>query len=161
MTIIEDRLLPVVEPEGLRDYSPKGLLKDALVQIQLHPETWDQSDWRCDTGFCLAGWFAQLDPRVDWESDDVGDPGYTVVVEHATRRRWPVEVWFRDQLGLDPWESNRITDGHNELWQLEYMVDDVLRGEAVGNYAEDDEEYVEDQDAWYLDESLDGGLRDA
>lgn len=34
---------------------------DAVIaQIEQHPETWNQREWRCDTGMCVAGWLCQL-----------------------------------------------------------------------------------------------------
>lgn len=36
------------------------LLREVLAQIETHPETWRQSDWRCGTGMCFAGWTAEL-----------------------------------------------------------------------------------------------------
>ena len=64
------------------------LLKQVLAHIEANPETWRQDSWRCETGFCFAGWTAeltgakwarpekQLDPNVlrgDGESEHVAD----------------------------------------------------------------------------------------
>lgn len=36
------------------------LLREVLAQIETHPETWKQGDWRCGTGMCFAGWTGEL-----------------------------------------------------------------------------------------------------
>lgn len=35
-------------------------LRLTLAQIEAHPETWEQGEFRCETGLCVAGWGAQL-----------------------------------------------------------------------------------------------------
>ena len=56
---------------SMRNFTdPKDLLVAALSMIEMHPETWDQRDWKtesaCGTTYCLAGWMAQLDGQ-KWE----------------------------------------------------------------------------------------------
>jgi hypothetical protein len=36
------------------------LLDAAISQIEDHPETWHQGEWRCKSGMCLAGHIATL-----------------------------------------------------------------------------------------------------
>ena len=42
---------------GLRGLA---LLNAVIAQIEAHPETWDQEEWRCETGMCVAGWMCEL-----------------------------------------------------------------------------------------------------
>jgi len=37
-----------------------GLAGDVLRQITLHPESWVQDQWHCETGHCCAGWAVVL-----------------------------------------------------------------------------------------------------
>lgn len=37
-----------------------ALLDATLAYIEKNPDEWDQSNWRCDTGMCFAGWAAAL-----------------------------------------------------------------------------------------------------
>ena len=36
------------------------LLRKTLEHIKTHEDGWNQSDWRCESGMCFAGWAAQL-----------------------------------------------------------------------------------------------------
>lgn len=36
------------------------LLRRTLAHIEAHPEEWEQTTWRCDTGMCFAGTAATL-----------------------------------------------------------------------------------------------------
>lgn len=45
----------------------KQLADQVLAQIEAHPETWDQTDWRtqrdCGTAYCFAGWAVEMSGR--------------------------------------------------------------------------------------------------
>lgn len=45
-----------------------NLLKRAIEQIELHPEQHVQTDWRCATGQCLAGWVGIVD-GAPWQDE--------------------------------------------------------------------------------------------
>ena len=36
------------------------LLRQVLKQIETHPETWYQAEYRCESGMCFAGWACEL-----------------------------------------------------------------------------------------------------
>ena len=38
-----------------------GLLSRVIAHIEANPEEWQQEDWRCETGMCVAGWAVQID----------------------------------------------------------------------------------------------------
>ncbi len=61
------------------------LLDAVIEQITLHPETWKQYTYRCDTGMCVAGWAVELtggrwaSPAGDVDNDAGSD---YVLAEH-------------------------------------------------------------------------------
>jgi len=114
------------------DPSPTVVLAGAMAMIKARPDLWDQSEWRCETGFCLAGWYAEIDPRVSWASDDLESPESILLVERDTGEKVPVSTWFRQSLGLSQRSADIITDPGNALDDLEWMVADVLDKRVVG-----------------------------
>lgn len=44
-----------------------GMAHEVMGIINLHPEKHKQSVWRCATGFCFAGWVAELQ-QAEWAS---------------------------------------------------------------------------------------------
>lgn len=46
------------------------LANRVLEQIEAHPETHNQDEWRCLTGMCFAGWTVQLGGGDRWLTDN-------------------------------------------------------------------------------------------
>lgn len=121
-----------------------ALLDAAIEQIKDHPETWEQSDFRCETGLCVGGWVCALAGGT-WMTDDLrgfsawyllaepGDPegsvlmseGRTVVAAAARAERLigaPHHFFAFDEDG----DSRRnLFAGGNELEDILRIRDEI------------------------------------
>jgi hypothetical protein len=108
------------------------LLDAAIDHIEKHPDTWTQSQYRCKTGMCLAGWTAVLaggqfanpaypgDDRLLPEPGDRPDDlyeGFVFAHERAERL-----------LGLSVDDANELFAGGNKLADIKRMRDDLRAG---------------------------------
>jgi hypothetical protein len=66
--------------KNIFDYTPEQILdaaKTALEIIKANPETWDQSEWHCETTACLGGWM-DIILNVPYGTNPEGDDFSTV-----------------------------------------------------------------------------------
>lgn len=121
---------PATAPTKLRGLD---LLDLAIHQIELTPTSWDQSEWRCGTGMCLAGWTATLaggtwadSPTSSWapylEVDEDDDPN---AIEELDPGHPVIHVRDRAQalLGLDTAEACELFNGYNDLTYIKKVRD--------------------------------------
>lgn len=93
-----------------------------LAQIKAHPETWNQEDYRCETGMCFAGWACELSgvqwyggPDEDYSDYTVGPDGSMV----------PADVVARRLLGIPLSEGAELFHFYNDLTALEVIVNEL------------------------------------
>lgn len=110
------------------------LLRKTLEHIEAHPREWNQKTWRCETGFCFAGWAVELTggrwvtygnglyPYVLAEDDDPP--------EHVDYDG-EVECAYRAEriLGLTGQEAQYLFHSENTLDDLRRIVADLCGGE--------------------------------
>lgn len=110
-----------------------ALLRKTLEHITAHPHQWDQEVWvrrrteedakflafayrapetECGTAYCLAGYVALADGRIDTGSLD---PGQTWSI---TKDGVPIDVYARDRLGLTLVQADRLFNSLNDLYSL-------------------------------------------
>jgi hypothetical protein len=126
------------------------LLDAAIAQIEAHPETWKQGEWRCATGMCVAGWIAQLgggkwiapaesalaDGLVPEPDDDQADLYMTgtgiryVTAAYRAARLIGVSTDMDEALD-NPSDYRDLFSGGNSLADIKAMRDD-LRAHAAG-----------------------------
>lgn len=90
----------------------EALMVDVLVQIERHPETWDQASYlpsNCGSGMCFAGWACAL-------------TGFKV--DHNLA----VGEVASELLGIDEWEQGRgyLFDEDNKLPDLYAKCADLM-----------------------------------
>jgi hypothetical protein len=118
-----------------------ALARATLAQIEAHPEQWKQSDWRCDTGMCFAGWAATIAGRQwvdpDAESEDEylrAAPGDDPDRIRAGENGEPiihVQSAARTLLGLDYDEARVLFGSTNTLKHLHAYVDRLASGDYL------------------------------
>lgn len=124
-----------------------ALLDAAIEQIELHPETWQQRHWRCETGMCVAGWIVTL-AGDEWASA----PG--LGAEEFVRvngRLVHAEIRAMKLLGIS--FSPALFDAENTLEDIKRFRDEMAEGyvrafcdlEDEGD-DEDDDDHDEDGD---------------
>jgi hypothetical protein len=116
-----------------------ALLKQTLAHIEAHPEEWDQTEFRCGSGMCFAGWAAQL-AGGRWYADNPDEAlGDALIAEPddpwAFEARAGVRVVYAQLraervLGLDRKQANRLFAGSNRLPDLRRIVAGLC-GEAA------------------------------
>jgi hypothetical protein len=79
------------------------LLDAVIAQIEAHPETWNQDEWRCESGMCVAGWVAEM-AGGQWLTSDPGAMGSAPSVHFL--RRWALIATPEDDT-----EFVRVIDG--------------------------------------------------
>jgi len=112
------------------------LLDAAIKQIEKHPETWYQGEWRCGSGMCVAGWACdmaggewigpacdslrsdRLVPGPDDSEEDIRDDGRRLFVLASSRAR--------RLLGLDP--EMDVALGSENDWRDLFSPDNTLAG---------------------------------
>ncbi|WP_063042268.1 MULTISPECIES: hypothetical protein [Nocardia] len=98
------------------------LLADAVVQIILHPETWNQSYYAaktdCGTAFCVAGWVTRL---AGAEPVFEGDHWATTDCILNGRQRY-IDAASSELLGLDLVRGDSLYDGDNSLETILKLV---------------------------------------
>lgn len=121
--------------DGLRGLD---LLDAAIGHIEAHPEDWNQAEWRCATGMCLAGWICQLgggewvgDPGVgrgEFLKADPAEEGIDILVAGGQRRIHAADRAKR-LLGFDPSDEGADLFWHsNTLADIKRMRDDLRAG---------------------------------
>ena len=101
---------------------------------------WVQSDWRCGTGMCFAGWAAALTGATfPYAPDDEGDVirtagsmrGYSAraaeVVVDTDGDVWDIPSYARHMLGLH--DSTVIFQGDNGLRDIDDILDEMKAAE--------------------------------
>lgn len=108
------------------------LLMMAIEHIIQYPETYNQTDWRCGTQRCLAGWIAQLSGGV-WEGE-TGDSIWAYGVPHLPEFLGGSEDIAIQALRLDP--SVYLDDFSRSLFEGDLDWESVLW--SVLEYANED-----------------------
>jgi hypothetical protein len=110
----------------------------ALAQIEMHPETWNQQQWRCDTGMCLAGWMGQLSDQVTWENPN-DHHNFAVVGRDGA---WnTVGDWAAHALGFEDVfapNADALFHDSNSIEDLRAGVKALCNGESVREAIERD-----------------------
>lgn len=117
------------------------LAQQVMSQIKAYPENHVQSTWRCGTGFCFAGWVAEIQ-GVEWANTHSRGAGGDFVVVHE--EKWSVRT-FRAADYFGPQrlaEHPVITSRGREL-----EANDVIQ--HVSDYAQD-ELGLDSRDAGFL-----------
>lgn len=113
------------------------LLRRTMEQIETHPETWDQANYRCDTGMCFAGWACELSGGT-WSTGPDGPLSDYLIAEPDDGEdmfgRWDMRLVTahnraRRLLGLDGGQADELFDQDNDLDDLRRMVAELC-GEA-------------------------------
>lgn len=111
------------------------LFQQTLGQIEAHPETWYQAEYRCESGLCFAGWTCQLSGGT-WASDPEGALASYLIAEpddgkgvfsHEGRRIISAENRAMRLLGLDEDQADELFYGRNTLADLRRMVTKLCR----------------------------------
>jgi hypothetical protein len=168
MTLPEFINIEIAEPtkENTMAENPYNLLllDEAIEQIELHPETWEQGDWRCKTGMCVAGWVVTkngdewaTDLSEDYGSDLVLVPKGTegvlnaITAEYYTDNGVTVPEGMaliradkraEQLLGLEVPSAHDLFGGGNSLDEIKRMREQMARGEAPTHEYDDDDEDV-------------------
>jgi len=100
-----------------------------LAQIEKHPETWDQNDWRCESGMCFAGWACDLS-GVRWANPAEATYGAAQIV-HGDSTFSAADLAVR-LLGLADTYSEFTDDYHygsgaQHLFHAANTLDDLYR----------------------------------
>ena len=144
------RGLPVLddEPGDGDDDGPGGsqvtadlrgldLLDAAIDHIEKHPETWDQTTWRCRTGMCLAGhiailaggrWAAATGCHLVREPGEPADPYLSlesVRVSCRAERLIGARILDGDE---DDEDDRDLFDANNTLDDIKAMRDELRAG---------------------------------
>lgn len=107
------------------------LLNRTLKQVEKHPETWDQTMWRCKTGMCFAGWAAQLSgggwafgPKSAYSDQLLANGSDHPSEIHRIRGKDCVTAASRARrlLGITQYESSQLFSAGNELEQVRQWV---------------------------------------
>jgi len=105
-----------------------------LVLIEKDPESWNQAQWRCETGGCYA-YEVSSAAGSEWyrEWDEGGKPGEMELMAPDKEKGWPLETAMDRAcriLGLQPYipESEALFDGTNTLHDLETVVHHLAAG---------------------------------
>jgi hypothetical protein len=141
------------------DITPEGvdiaLLDAAIEQIKLHPETWEQGAWRCETGMCVAGWVVTLAGDSFAYPADSPDAALVLVPKGTSE----AVVW------VDPEHHESIREGY-ELAFCETRANELLGFPLYGspaifeprNTLEDIERYRDEIAAGYVRDECEVGL---
>ena len=128
------------------------LAHKVLDHITANPKTWNQEEWRCDSGMCYAGWAVTLsDAGLRWLNDDTSwvilPEGFPEVhyewKEDGERRAQAVNV-AEILLDIDNLSARRLFRSVNTLEDLREYVrileetqnDPVLRDKLMEELAE-------------------------
>ncbi|MEV0616088.1 hypothetical protein AB0I81_22435 [Nonomuraea sp. NPDC050404] len=116
-----------------------ALLKQTLAHIEAHPDEWNQADYRCGSGMCVAGWAAQF-AGGKWYADDpdagFGDALIAEPDEPNSFRMDDVRLVYADHraqrvLGLDGEQADRLFEGSNSLPDLRRIVAELVEEAAA------------------------------
>ena len=139
-------------PVPLAPYEPKNeidipLLRKTLEHIKAHPEEWDQSSWRCDTGMCFAGWAVTLvgrewatpkdHPAASFVEARPGEPeacspgriGYDNKI--TLPKVIMADAAAIHELGIDEDTADYLFDGSNSIETLEVFLDEIERTGSI------------------------------
>lgn len=99
------------------------LLDKTLAQIEAHPETWKQDDWRCGTSMCFAGWASAL------AGGTFADDGDCVVLPSGKTQF----IWDHAQqvLGLSDIQGDALFYGGNDMVALRAIVGRIKSGDPL------------------------------
>lgn len=114
------------------------LMREVLTHIEEHPQGWTQSNWRCETGMCFAGWTAVI-AGAEWANDNPNDGLYRyVIAPGGTSMPEPVWKFAYDALGFENYDADDATiglfEGGNSLPTLRRYVEayeEIAAREAV------------------------------
>lgn len=108
-------------------------MRAVLAQIEAHPETWDQSTWRCQTGMCFAGWAAELSPDIQWTlgADAVSDESYHDAEVTFDGCRTHVSFAAESVLGLSQDQADLLFASGNTLDEIKTIVDAIEENPAI------------------------------
>jgi hypothetical protein len=115
---------------------------------------WNQSDWRCGTGMCFAGWAGAVTGAVFPYSaldntSTTPTQGYVPwtqkrnVVRDADGQTWHIQPYAQHILGLDPVQARYLFDGGNDLDRINAIITAIEGGisvTTVDEYDADDED---------------------
>ncbi|MEV4093849.1 hypothetical protein [Streptosporangium saharense] len=113
------------------------LLRRTLEQIENHPETWCQADYRCGSGMCFAGWTCQLAGGT-WAADSEAPLGECLIAEpdeeetftHDDLLLISAHTRARRLLGLDEQQADELFYGRNTPADLRRMVTELCGEES-------------------------------
>jgi hypothetical protein len=114
----------------------KDLLQRTLQHIEENPEEWDQTDYRCASGMCFAGWAVTLHGDT-WASEiDAARDAWEVAVPEEERSLFPGRFVYaparaQQLLGLDSSTAKCLFDGGNDIETLRRIVGELCEQEAV------------------------------
>lgn len=97
------------------------LLRKVLEHIEAHPQEWEQSEWRCETGMCFAGTCVDILGAKWAYPADINDTDLAALIEWDGERRtcWDVA---RSELGLTDDQVGRLFRAENTLDDLRRYV---------------------------------------
>lgn len=131
--------VPLTAPVTPVELRGLPLLDLVISQIELSPDSWNQEEWRCETGMCVAGWTSHL-AGGQWaypadgagasyllsETDDVGDD-VEVMARGTSRERTVIAASDRAMrlLGLDADTADALFRPGNTLTDIKDLRDGI------------------------------------
>lgn len=104
----------------------KDLAAATMAQIEMHPERWSQSNWRCETGMCFAGTMADISSEVNWLNENPNGVDSDKVVD-SDGNIYTVDEWACDKLDLADYDES-IWRGDEHLFSMDNNMDDLRAG---------------------------------
>jgi hypothetical protein len=105
------------------------LARLAIKEIEANPQEWSQEVWRCETGYCFAGFVALaagaqwVNPTLNEDEDD--DDDNNVITPDG--RILSSSDYAREVLGVGAAESAELFWGGNTISSLKYQVGQLAK----------------------------------